>query len=138
MDVHRIRDRWLDVPEDAGPRITPEEAAAGARLAVRLFERWGLTDAEACVLLGGLAPRTWARWKTGEVGRIDADRAMRLSLLAGIHKGLRHLFTDPARVEGWITRPNADFDGERPLDVLLRGRITDLMDVRAYLDAARG
>ena len=75
-------------------QITDAEAEAGARFAVKVFELWGLTDTESCVLLGGIGSRTYARWKKGQIGPMDMDRKMRLSILAGIHKGLKYLFTE--------------------------------------------
>ena len=118
--------------------ITDEEGAAMARAAVRLFERWKISDKEAVVLLGGLSPRTYARWKAGQLGRLDRDRKARLSNLMGIHKALRLTFTDPDRVYRWVRRPNAVFGGRSALDVMLDGELTDLMRVRRYLDAERG
>ena len=44
------------------PVITDEEAAALARTTVNQFRAWGLSDAEARVLLGDMAQRTWALW----------------------------------------------------------------------------
>jgi uncharacterized protein (DUF2384 family) len=119
-------------------RITDEEAAALARAVVRLFRRWELTDAQACTLLGGMSTATYGRWKRGEIGRINVDLATRLSNLIGIHKSLRILFTDAARVYAWVRRPNQAFGGRSALDVMLAGRLTDLIRVRAYLDAERG
>lgn len=119
-------------------RITDQEAEAGARMAVRLFDLWGLTDAESCILLGGLGGRTYARWKKGQFGNIDVDRRTRLSILAGIHKALKYLYTDNERVYAWVKKPNAHFGGIRALDIMLDGRITDLMAIRDYLDAIRG
>ncbi|WP_424989770.1 MbcA/ParS/Xre antitoxin family protein [Fluviibacterium sp. S390] len=120
------------------PAITDEEAAALARTTVNLFRAWELTDAEARTLLGDMAQRTWARWKTGDIGRIDRDLRARMAILMGIHKALRYVFTDPARGYAWIRKPNAAFAGRSALDVMLRGEITDLIDLRAYLDAERG
>ena len=120
------------------PVITDEEAAALARTTVNLFRAWGLTDGEARVLLGDMAQRTWARWKVGDIGRIDRDLRARMAILMGIHKGLRYLFSDPARGYAWIRKPNANFNGQSALDVMMRGEITDLIDLRAYLDAERG
>lgn len=120
------------------PLITDEEAAALARTSVNLFRAWELSDAEARTLLGGMAPRTWARWKDGDIGRIDRDLRTRMAILMGIHKALRYLFTEPARGYAWIRKPNAAFAGQRALDIMLRGEITDLIDLRAYLDAERG
>ena len=120
------------------PQITATEAAAMARTVVNLFDRWDLSDAEAREILGGLAARTYARWKAGEVGRIDRDLASRLSLLMGIHKGLRYLFTDPARGYGWVKKPNSALGGRTPVDIMAEGSIFALARIRSYLDAERG
>ena len=120
------------------PVITDEEATALARATVNLFRAWSLTDQEARVLLGEMAQRTWARWKAGDVGRIDRDLRARMAILMGIHKALRYLFADPARGYAWIRKPNDAFEGRSGLDLMLRGEITDLMDLRKYLDAERG
>ena len=120
------------------PGITDDEAAALARTTVNLFRAWRLTDAEACTLLGGMAKRTWARWKDGSIGRIDRDLRLRMALLMGIHKGLRYLFRDPERGYAWIRSPNAAFEGHSALEVMLRGEITDLIAMRDWLNAERG
>ena len=119
-------------------QITDAEAEAGARFAVKVFELWDLNDTDSCILLGGLGIRTYARWKKGLIGPMDMDRKMRLSILAGIHKGLKYLFTEKQRGYDWIKKPNAHFGDARPLDILLNGRMTDLMAIRDYLDAVRG
>ena len=118
--------------------ITDEEGEAMARAAVNLFRHWGLTDVEACVLLGGVSKRTYARWKDGDIGRLTIDQKTRLSVLMGIHKALRILFTEKARVYEWVKKPNKAFGGRSALDIMLGGYLTDLFRVRHYLDAARG
>lgn len=120
------------------PVITDDEAGALARATVNLLRAWGLSDAEARTLLGGMAARTWSRWKEGHVGRIDRDLRMRMAHLMGIHKGLRHLFKDPARGYAWIRKPNAAFGGSSALDIMLRGELADLSLMREWLDAERG
>lgn len=120
------------------PAVTDTEAAAMARAVVRLFERWNLSDQQARDILGGLPARTYARWKTGEVGRVDRDLATRLSLLMGIHKGLRYLFTDPDRGYAWVSKANTAFGGCSPAQVMADGSIFALARVRAWLDAERG
>jgi hypothetical protein len=117
--------------------ITDDEAAATFRAALNLFRLWQLTDAQAAVLLD-LPPRTYARWKAGDTGRIDRDCRARLSNLMGIHKALRVIFREPARGYAWIRQPNDAFGGRSALDVMLNGELTDLMRVRRYLDAERG
>ena len=127
-----------------GSVITDDEAGALARTTVNLFKAWNLTDLEACILLGGISARTWARWKIGArwqeggIGRIDRDLRTRMAHLMGIHKGLRYLFTEPARGYAWIRKPNAAFGGQSALDLMLRGEISDLSAMREWLDAERG
>ncbi|MFV3130346.1 MbcA/ParS/Xre antitoxin family protein [Niveispirillum sp. KHB5.9] len=120
------------------PAITDEEAAALGRTIVNLFRAWALSDGEARTLLGDMAPRTWARWKLGDIGRIDRDLRARMAILMGIHKALRYLFAEPARGYAWIRKPNEAFAGQSALDIMMRGEITDLLDLRFYLDAERG
>lgn len=132
--------RLIHTAEDVPPVAEPSdaEAAAMARAAVKLFDRWGVSDHEATVLLGGISLRTYARWKAGRFGRIGRDLRTRLSNLMGIHKALRIVFADKDRAYAWIKRPNAAFGGRSALQVMLGGEITDLMRVRHYLDAERG
>ena len=99
MSLHLVTKH--ETPEDRAD-ITDAEGAAMARAVVNLFRLWGLTEADACILLGGLSRRTYARWKEGEIGRLSIDQKTRLSVLMGIHKALKLLFTEPARVQDWV------------------------------------
>ncbi|CAH1690943.1 conserved hypothetical protein [Hyphomicrobiales bacterium] len=132
----------VEIPRTAAqpdvPQISPEEAAAAARAVINLFDRWKVSDTIAREILGGMPARTYARWKTGELGRIDRDLATRLSLLMGIHKSLRILFTDPERGYAWVSKPNDAFGGRTPVDIMAEGSIFSLARVRSYLDAERG
>jgi len=120
--------------------ISDAETAAMLRAFFNLAQRWKLNDREGRILLGWPAARTYARWKAGQVqpSRISRDTRERLSLLMGIHKGLRYMFPDPSRGYTWLRKPNRAFGGETALRRLLAGSIRDLAAVRAYLDAERG
>jgi uncharacterized protein (DUF2384 family) len=131
----------VEIPRTASspeiPRITAEEAAA-ARAVIRLFNKWEISDAAAREILGGLAQRTYARWKTGHPPRLSRDLTTRLSLLLGIHKALRIFFGDPQRAYDWVRKPNEIFDGKTPTEVMAEGTMFALARVRSYLDAERG
>jgi uncharacterized protein (DUF2384 family) len=122
---------------DSSPEITDAEAGALARTTVNLFAAWKLSDSQACMLLGGLSARTWARWKDGHLGRVDRDLKMRMAHLMGIHKGVRYLLKDTARGYEWINAPNTAFGGKSALDVMLQGELSDLAIMREWLDAER-
>ncbi len=124
--------------QPTAPEISDAEGEAMARAVVNLFAKWELTDAQASILLGGLSLRTWARWKTGAIGRVPRDLKARLSNLMGIHKALRIIFTEAERSYGWINRSNEVFGGASALEVMLGGELTDIMRVRRYLDSVRG
>ena len=120
------------------PQFSVAETQAMQRAIINLFAHWQVTDEQACILLGGIGARTYARWKSGDLGRVNIDLQTRLSNLLGIHKALRLLFDAPERSYGWVKRPNSAFHGKSALDIMLGGHLTDLMRVRRYLDARRG
>ena len=107
------------------------------RACVNLFNRWGVSDAEAAILLD-TAPRTFSRWKAGQLGSLGRDQKARLSNLMGIHKALRIIFRDPERIYNWVKKPSRSFGERSALEVMLGGELTDIMRVRHYLDAERG
>ena len=76
----------------------------------------------------------------GAGGTLSRDVLERISYVLGIYKALQILFPDPARADAWVKRPNAAplFAGQRALDRLLSGNVSDLFVVRQYLDAQRG
>ena len=118
--------------------LTREEVTAMLRAAFALFARWGLDGTEARILLGQPSPRTFHRWKSGQVADLPHDTACRLGDLMGIHKALRYMFSDPERGYRWIRQPSAALGGQSALDRMLAGTPADLAHVRAYLDAERG
>ncbi len=120
------------------PGFSRAEVQAMQRAVIRLLDHWGVTDAQAAILLGDIAVRTYQRWKQGEYGRWTVDLAARLSNLIGIHKALRLLYTEADRGYRWIKAPNRAFADRSALDVMLDGQLTDLMRVRRYLDSYRG
>lgn len=113
---------------------------AAIRLFLKLADHWRLPVAERCTLLGDLPRPTYYNWVNGKAGTLSRDQIERISLLLGIHKGLRLLFADAAAADRWLRAANRDieFGGRAPLDRMLGGGIEDLYAVRRYLDAWRG
>jgi hypothetical protein len=132
----------LQEPErrHATTAITDEETGAMLRAFFNLSDRWALSDGESRILLGQPAPRTFARWKSGaaDLSRVPHDTRQRLSMLMGIHKGLRYMFREPERGYAWMRKANKAFAGQSALGRMLSGEIVDLAAVRSYLDAEVG
>jgi Ni/Co efflux regulator RcnB len=132
----------LQEPErrPATTAITDEETGAMLRAFFNLSDRWALSDGESRILLGQPAPRTFARWKSGaaDLSRVPHDTRQRLSMLMGIHKGLRYMFREPERGYAWMRKANKAFAGQSALGRMLSGEIVDLAAVRSYLDAEVG
>ena len=107
----------------------------------RIAELWRLSPAEQRVLLGSLPESTFYKYlKTPESARLSRDTLDRISNLIGIFKSINVLLPRTDAADTWVRRPNtaALFKGRSALDYMLGGRLTDIADVRAYLDTQRG
>jgi len=102
-----------------------------------LAERWQLSTEQQINLLGGPARSTFFKWKK-EGGLMSSDTEERISHLLSVFKALEILFPDPDRADAWLRRPNRFFQDRTALDVMLGGRLADIIAVRDYLDAQRG
>lgn len=115
-------------------------SAAGLRTFLAIAERWDLTVRQQCMLLGDLPPATYHHWKSKGVKTLSRDTLERISLVLGIWKGVRLLFSEDAQALRWLKAANTDlpFAGVSPLEAMLRGSVDDLYGVRRYLDGWRG
>jgi hypothetical protein len=122
------------------PEVRARLSGPGLRAFLGIARAWGLSVDEQRVLLGGPSSSTYHNWKSGSIGTLTFDQLERISLVLGIYKALRLLFTDDATGLGWLQAANRDlpFRGHSPLARMLRGSIDDLYSVRRYLDAWRG
>ena len=114
--------------------------AAGFRTFLGIADVWSLGVSERRLLLGDIADSTYHNWKAGRFSEPSRDLLERLSLLLGIYKALRLIFTDESTSIRWLRGENTDstFAGRSPLSRMLDGSIDDLYAVRRYLDAWRG
>ena len=102
---------------------------------VRFATRLGLKNSQQATLLG-VKRRTLERLRAGKAA-FGQNELERLSHLISIWEGAAAFFGSTDAGVEWLTNTNADFDGARPLDVMLKGNVEDLIAVRRYLDIAR-
>jgi Protein of unknown function (DUF2384) len=122
------------------PKVRERMSPTAVRLFLRLTELWRLAVDQRRALLGDISKPTYHNWQNGKVGTLNRDQLERISLVLGIHKGLKLLFADEASATRWLTSPNRDlpFGGQSPLERALHGGMDDLYAVRRYIDAWRG
>ena len=113
---------------------------AGFRTFMTIADQWQLTVSERVCLLGDIAQSTYHKWRSGKISEPSRDQLERLSLLLGIYKALRLIFSDERTGTRWLRGLNTDppFGSRSPLQRMLDGSIDDLYAVRRYLDAWRG
>jgi hypothetical protein len=124
----------------AATNVDTDLSSPAVRLFMALAEKWGLSVGERQTLLGGISRQTYHNWQRGKAGKLSRDQLERVSLLLGIHKGLKLLFADDAQGLRWLKSANRDFafGGMAPLERALKGSIGDLHALRRYIDAWRG
>lgn len=99
----------------------------------RIAARWGLKKNEIPELLGR-APRTVRDWFRTDRGSLEPDVNERISHLIGIFDGLHRLFGDNDYADQWIREQNAAFGGLTPLQLLMTGRFTAIVEIRRYIE----
>ena len=116
-------------------------ASAALQVFFNLSDRWGLQAKDERILLGDPAQSTFFEWKSSKnANKLNRDTLERISYLMGIHKALNILLPTPRAADEWLKKPNNAplFGGDTALNRMLGGSLTDLADVRRYLDAQRG
>lgn len=131
-----------------GDRFSPANRRRLSGPGLRTFEAvadlWGLTEAERLAVLGHPGRSTYYGWtraaRAHEPVLLSVDQLTRISAMLGIHKALGVLFSDARDGVGWLRGPHAApvFGGQPPLALILSGTQDGLMQVRRFLDAARG
>lgn len=138
MPAREIRPMPAALP---GARLfTRESAQALLRTFFSIADAWQLSARESMTLLGLRSRSTFHVWKDGRAGALSRDTLERISYVLGIYKALQMLLPSSEAADAWIRKPNAAplFGGRSALERLLSGNVSDLYEVRRYLDAQRG
>lgn len=102
-----------------------------------LADVWALTTEQQITLLGSPSRSTYFKWKKDK-GVVSGDTEERISHLIATYKALQILFPEALRADAWLRRANRFFQGRSALEVMLGGRLQDIIRVREYVDAQRG
>ena len=114
------------------------------RVALKAFfnitEKWGCSVQEQMILLGDISRSTLYTYRRNPARKLDRDTLERISYIMGIYKALHILFPSPEIADTRIRRETSDlpFNGESPMNFMLRGSMMHLAETRRYFDAQRG
>lgn len=124
-----------EVLEKTDPK---EVSSTGLKVFFNITRAWGLKAQDERTLLGDPASSTFYKWKNGEGPVVPKDTLERISYVMGIYKALRILFPTEEQARAWPKKSNRYFGGDSAMSVMLKGSVTNLADVRRYLDGMRG
>lgn len=109
-----------------------------------IADLWGLNEERRRLVLGYPSRSTYHNWmrlarEQADV-TLDVDSLTRLSALLGIHQALGVLFATQAEALAWLHGAHDAplFGGQPPLALVTSGTLDGLLQVRRFLDAARG
>jgi hypothetical protein len=109
-----------------------------------IADLWGLNEQQRRLVLGYPSRSTYHNWmrlarEQADV-TLDVDSLTRLSALLGIHQALGVLFDTQGEALAWLNGPHDAplFGGQRPMALVTAGTLDGLLQVRRFLDAARG
>jgi Protein of unknown function (DUF2384) len=106
---------------------------------LKIAAKWGLTEAQARGLLGGIASSTFHAWKTDpKRQKLTQDTLIRISLVIGIYQALHEYFGEEW-ADRWVTLGNRGsiFAGQAPIDYMIKQGQPGMLQVRRTLDAWR-
>jgi|APEBP8051072974_1049382.scaffolds.fasta_scaffold01547_3 uncharacterized protein (DUF2384 family) len=120
--------------------LLPGDDQSALRAFFEIAEAWKLTTDDQLKLLGSPPRSSFFKLKK-DGGQLNRDQLERISHIINIYKCLRILFTDQEAADRWLAQPNkAPFlQGRSALEFMVHdGYLSDIFQVRRYLDAQRG
>jgi len=131
----------LEAPPDLSEKNVRHRLSPDAiRAFTKLIAKWNVKEKEARLLLGGVSTGTFYELKAHPKNKLlDQDQLTRISLLLGIFKALRILYSDKL-ADAWVKLPNKNpmFGGADPVSHMIRFGVPGMERVRQLLDARRG
>lgn len=124
--------------ESSRIQLSPDKNRVALKAFFTIAEKWHLDTRQELALLGFPKQSTFYNWKRGVVSSVPYDTIERISYVLGIYKALSLLYPSYEQAEEWVRKPNRAFGEQSAIQRMTAGSITDLANVRDYLDAMRG
>jgi uncharacterized protein (DUF2384 family) len=117
--------------------LAPVDVRGRAALNVflKLSRKLALNDRESSSLLG-VSDRTFRRYRDERRPVKSRDTLERISHIANLWIALRSIFRTETDAQRWLTSSNSAFGDHTPLQRMLGGNVSDLLDVRYHIESA--
>jgi uncharacterized protein (DUF2384 family) len=112
----------------------PKCPRTGVELFFAIARKLDASDADQAALLG-VSDDIVQRYRTGEQLPEARDTLERISHFTSIWIILAALFRSDSDALLWLRAPNVSFNGASPLERMLAGNVSDLVDVRYLVEA---
>ena len=124
-----VREHRLESPR---ARAEAKKVAAAVAWAEREIE---LTDDEVAGAMGGVSPRTVARWRE-ELQRPQSSAVIAAETLLVLARAMDAVFGgDKDKMQGWLHEPLLAFRGRTPLRMIVQGDAGRVVTLLANIDA---
>jgi hypothetical protein len=104
----------------------------------KIQQRWGLSDPDLALILGLRATDELVTFLYSLGDQRTRDQEDRVANIFRISEALASILDDPDEEKEWLRESNSCFNGTEPLNILLRGGLEDLIDVRRSLEHLAG
>ncbi|ATY30599.1 antitoxin Xre-like helix-turn-helix domain-containing protein [Sphingomonas psychrotolerans] len=121
--------------------MADELGATALQAFFAIAERWSLSELEQMRILGLTSRSTLQHWKAQAQHQaplqLERDTTERISYVLGIYRAINVLLPIRQRADAWVRAANKApiFGGRSALDRMTAGNVSDLYEVRKYLDA---
>ena len=105
-----------------------------------ILDKWQCSQDNQMAILGLSNSFDLNKYRTmPNTVEFPADLLERMSYLLNIHKGLSTLFSNDDTIYNWVNKPNDHpfFAGQSAIDIMKKGRVSDLYDVASRIDSYR-
>lgn len=139
-DRHQFEKRLLAKPlfEDASRPVFRARITGPVKSALKIFERWGINDAEGATILGEDNRAFVLDLRSGSRVLRSRDEKDRVRLLIEIYEGVFALFRDEKTEREWI-RTKIEPLGSRSLfDLMTEGGFLSLYEAKEYVSFLNG
>ncbi len=114
------------------------QSRAALRMLFRVAERWRLLPSDLTILLDLDDENELDLLRRGARDLSGRDRQDRVANVIAIYVDLHQILRSDDEEISWLKEPRDDLSGQRPIDLLLSGRLEDMIELRRYVEFLAG